>query len=60
MFDPLTLQGLGEFIFQQLSIQEEGGLAFNWIDVLDTTLQEMEWQKSLEPSKSSCSSNKHS
>ena len=40
MFDPLALQGLGEFIFQQLFIQEEGGLAFNWIDVLDTTLQE--------------------
>ena len=40
MLDPLALQALGEFIFQQLFVQEEGGLAFNWIDVLDNTLQE--------------------
>ena len=40
MLDPLALQALGKFIFQQLFVQEEGGRAFNWIDVLDNTLQE--------------------
>ena len=40
MLDPLILQSLEEFIFQQLVFQEEGGLAFNWINVLDNTLQE--------------------